>query len=150
MAGRVNVTASVDINRPPDAVFDYLADVTKHGEWSPKPLRIEGIEPGAVKPGDTFTSYGVIPGDKKHRNDVTVTEVTAPSRLVLESADKGATFVNTFTLQAAGAGTTVTRTMDMPSPPFPVSVLFPLIKAGVIQPDVRKGLQKLKGNLEAF
>jgi uncharacterized protein YndB with AHSA1/START domain len=150
MAGRVSVTASLAINRTPEAVFDYLADVSKHGEWSPKPMRVEGIEPGPVKAGDTFTSYGVIPGDKNHRNDVTVTEVTPPTRLVLESADKGATFVNTFELQAKGAGTMVTRTMDMPSPPFPVSLLFPLLKVSVIQPDVKKGLAKLRAKLEAF
>jgi len=148
MAGRMSVTASVDVARKPDEVFAYLSDVSKHGEWSPKAYRTEGLEPGPVKAGDAFTSYGVIPGDKQHRNEVTVTEVSAPSRLVLTSKEKDQHFINTFDLQQAGDGTRVSRTMDMPMPGFPLSALMPLLKVTFIKPDVQKGLNKLKGNLE--
>jgi len=148
MAGRTAVTASVSVARPPSDVFAYLADVSKHGEWSPKPLRIEGVTPGPVSAGDTFTSYGVIPGDKNHRNDVTVKEAS-PTRLVLDSQEKDEHFINTFDLVAQGDGTLVTRTMDMPQPGFPLSVLLPLIKVAIIKPDVAKGLGMLKGNLES-
>lgn len=149
MAGRTTVTATVSIDRPPAEVFAYLSDVSRHGEWSPKPMRVEGVAPGPVKPGDTFTSYGVIPGDKNHRNDVTVAESTAPSRLVLDAEEKKEHFFNTFELTADGTGTSLTRTLDMPAPGFPLSVAMPLIKAAVIRPDVRKGLEKLKANVEA-
>lgn len=148
MAGRVQVTATVTIDRSPTEVFAYLSDVSKHGEWSPKPMRVEGVSAGPVVAGDTFTSYGVMPGDKEHRNDVTVTESTAPNRLVLDTDEKGQHFINTFDVQPQGEGATVTRTMDMPQPGLPLSLLFPLIKAALIQPDVKKGLGKLKANLE--
>jgi uncharacterized protein YndB with AHSA1/START domain len=148
MAGRTSVTVSVRIDRPPAAVFAYLSDVSKHGEWSPKPLRIEGIDPGPVKVGDTFTSYGVIPGDKNHRNDVTVVQSAPPTLLVLDSAEKGEHFINTFQLQPQDAGTSLTRTLDMPKPGLPLSLAFPLIKSAFIQPDVKKGLAMLKAHLE--
>lgn len=148
MAGRSTSSQSVSINRSPAEVFAYLSDVSKHAEWSPKPYRVEGAS-GPVKTGDTFTSVGVIPGDKNHRNDVTVTECTAPTRLVLDAMEKGQHFINTFELEPQGAGTVLTRSMDAPKPPFPVSLVFPLIMSAVIKPDVQKGLNNLKARLES-
>lgn len=147
MAGRSTSSQSVSINRSPAEVFAYLSDVSKHAEWSPKPYRVEGTS-GPVKTGDTFASVGQIPGDKNHRNEVTVTECSAPTRLVLDAEEKGQHFVNTFELQPQGDGTLLTRTMDAPKPPFPLSVLMPLILVAVIKPDVQKGLNNLKANLE--
>jgi uncharacterized protein YndB with AHSA1/START domain len=147
MAERMSASWTVTIDRAPEDVFAYLADVTKHSEWSPKPFRAEGVS-GAVKTGDTFTSVGTIPGDKNHRNEVTVTECSAPTRLVLDAMDKGEHFVNSFDLQAQGGGTLVTRTMDTPKPGFPLSMVFPLIMVAFVKPDVQKGLQNLKATLE--
>ncbi|HET6818293.1 MAG TPA: SRPBCC family protein [Mycobacteriales bacterium] len=137
----------MSINRSPAEVFAYLSDVSKHAEWSPKPYRVEGTS-GPVKVGDTFASVGTIPGDKNHRNQVTVTECSAPTRLVLDAEEKGQHFINTFDLQPQGDSTLVTRTMDAPKPSFPLSVVFPLILAAVIRPDVHKGLNNLKAILE--
>ena len=134
------------IDRPPDVVFAYLSDVSRHGEWSPKPFRVEGSS-GPVAAGDHFTSVGSVPGDRNHRNDVTVVEC-AGRRLVLDSSDRGEHFVNTFEVEADGAGSRVTRTVDAPKPSFPLSVVFPLIMAAVIRPDVHKGLANLKDVLE--
>jgi uncharacterized protein YndB with AHSA1/START domain len=147
MADRVKVTATTVIDRTPDVVFDYLTDVGRHAEWSPKPFRVEG-EPGHVQAGDTFSSVGCIPGDKNHRNEVTVTECASPRRLVFDSEEKDEHFINTFELEAEGSGTRVTRTMDAPQPGFPLSAVLPLIMATLVRPDVRKGLRNLKARLE--
>ncbi len=147
MAQRSVASFTTTIDRPPEVVFDYLADVGKHAEWSPKPYRVEGSS-GRVKVGDTFTSIGTIPGDKNHRNEVTVTECTPPRRLVLDSLEKDEHFINTFELEPHGGGTRLVRTTDAPKPPFPVSVVFPLIMAVFIRPDVEKGLRNLKATLE--
>ena len=147
MAARKVMNFTVTINRPPDVVFDYIADISNHAEWSPKPYRVEGSA-GTLKTGDTFTSIGTIPGDKNHRNDVTVTECTAPSRLVLDAQEKDEHFINTFAVEADGSGTRLMRTIDAPQPTFPLSVFFPLIAAAFIRPDVNKGLRNLKEILE--
>ena len=147
MAERSVATFTTTIDRPPDVVFDYIADVSKHSEWSPKPYRVEGTS-GPVKVGDTFSSVGTIPGDKNHRNEVTVTECSAPQRLVLDSKEKDEHFINTFELQAEGSGTRLTRIVDAPRPGFPLSLVFPVIMAAFIRPDVNKGLRILKANLE--
>ena len=149
MARHETVTASVHVERPPTAVFDYLADVARHGEWSPKAYRVEGVAVGhRVQAGKRFTSYGWLPGDKDHRNDVEVTAVQAPSRLVLSSADKGQVTANTFTVTAERNGSRVERVIDLQRPGGVVGVVFPLIARLLIRPDVAKGLARLKSNLE--
>ena len=147
MTERKVLTFSTTIDRPPDVVFDYIADVSKHAEWSPNPFRVEGTI-SHVKAGDTFASVGTIPGDKNHRNEVTVTECTPPRRLVLDALEKDEHFINTFDVEADGSGTRLTRIVDAPKPKFPLSVAFPLIKAIFISPDVNKGLRNLKARLE--
>jgi len=147
MTKRVVATFTTTIDRTPDVVFDYLADISKHAEWSPKPFRVEGAG-GPVKVGDTLTTVGTIPGDKNHRNDVTVTECAPPHRLVLDAKEKDEHFINTWELEADGNGTRLIRTVDAPKPSFPLALVFPLIMSFLVRPDVNKGLQNLKNKLE--
>jgi uncharacterized protein YndB with AHSA1/START domain len=149
MAERVVVTSSVRVARPPAAVFSYLADVSRHAEWSPKAYRVEGVSPGdQVAPGSTFVSYGWLPNDKDHRNEVEATVVDAPNRLVLTSSDGDEKFVNTFTVTPAGDGSVVERAMDMPRPGGTMGAVFPLILATLVKPNVNKGMANLKRSLE--
>ena len=148
MASRLTPTWTVTIDRPQQQVFDYLADVNHHGDWSPKPYRVEGAPSGAVTPGATFTSYGWIPGDKEHRNDCEVTTVDAPNALVIRSKEKGQEFVNTFRLSTKDGKTVVEREIDMPKPPGVAGVAFPLLLATFIRPAVQKGMNMLKANVE--
>jgi hypothetical protein len=67
---------------------------------------------------------------------------------VLDALEKGEHYISTFDLQPQGPGTLLTRTMDAPKPSFPLSVVFPFIMAAFIRPDVNKGLNNLKTNLE--
>jgi uncharacterized protein YndB with AHSA1/START domain len=150
MTRRAQVVSSVQVNRPPAEVFGYLADVARHGEWSPKAYRVEGMSPGEqVVKGSRYTSYGWLPNDKDHRNDVEATEVDAPSRLVLTSIDGGERFVSTFRLVPSDGGTQVERVMDLARPGGVVGALFPLLAMLVIKPDVAKGLHRLKAALES-
>ena len=147
MADRVLIETAVDIARPPETVFAYLADVAKHGEWSPKPYRVEGLS-GPVAQGTTFTSYGWVPGDGDHRNEVEVTTYDPSRVLVLTSSEKDEKFVNTFTLTPSGDGTRVDRVVDMPRPGGFVGVLFPVLVPLVVRPAVAKGMTLLKKRVE--
>jgi uncharacterized protein YndB with AHSA1/START domain len=147
---RVSAVASVDVDRPPPVVFSYLADVRRHGEWSPKPYRVEGLaETDPVQVGTRYTSYGWLPNDKDHRNEVEVTELSAPTRLVLTATDRGEKFISRFTVTPVGAGSRVERVLDMPKPGGVLGFVFPVVLALLVRPDVAKGLAKLKANVEA-
>ena len=148
MSGRAKAQLSIIVNRKPDEVFAYLSDVGKHAEWSPKAYRVEGVD-GPVKMGSTFTSYGWVPKDADHRNDVEVTAFDPPRRIEFTGREKGEDFLNTYVLTPQGAATRIDRTIDMPKPDGVGGALFPLILGGFIKPATNKGMKMLKAKLES-
>ncbi len=147
MSGRAKARLSVVIDRKPDEVFAYLSDVRKHAEWSPKAYRVEGVD-GPVQLGSTFTSYGWVPKDADHRNEVEVTAFDAPRRIEFTGREKGENFLSTYVLTPQGDGTMVEKLLDMPTPGGVAGALFPLILGGLIKPGTNKGMKMLKAKLE--
>ena len=115
MTGRAKTQVHIVIDRKPEDVFAYLADVQKHNDWSPKAYRVEGLD-GPVKLGTTFTSYGWVPKDADHRNDVEVTAFEPSTRIEFTGREKGEDFVNTYVLIPEGNATRIDRTLDFPKP----------------------------------
>ena len=148
MRDRAKTQVSIVVNRKPDEVFSYLADVPKHKDWSPKAYRVEGLE-GPVQLGSRFTSYGWVPKDADHRNDVEVTAFEPPRRIEFTGRERGEDFVNTYLLTPQGNATRIDRTLDFPKPSGVMGVMFPLILGGFIKPATNKGMKMLKSNLEA-
>ena len=148
MTGRAKTQVHIVINRKPEDVFAYLADVQKHKDWSPKAYRVEGLD-GPVQLGTTFTSYGWVPKDADHRNDVEVTAFEPSTRIEFTGREKDEDFVNTYVLIADGNATRIDRTLDFPKPPGFTGAMFPLILGGFIKPATNKGMKMLKANLEA-
>ncbi|MEO8107550.1 MAG: SRPBCC family protein [Actinomycetes bacterium] len=147
MPDRMTKSWSIEAAVPPEVAFQYLSDVSRHADWSPKPYRVDPIPEMPVQQGATFQSYGVVPGDKDHANQVVVTLVDAPHTLVLTSTDKGKQFVHRFDVEALGARSRITRTVESPQPTGFVRLIFPLVFAVFINPEVSKGMNMLKTNL---
>jgi uncharacterized protein YndB with AHSA1/START domain len=55
-SARSSVTAWVPL--PPQQVFDYISDFSRHHEWAMDEIRITPVSPGHVKLGSTFRSVG--------------------------------------------------------------------------------------------
>ena len=145
---RLALRFTTEIARSPQEVFDYLADVRRHAEWSPKAYRIDGLAEGPVHLGSTFTSYGYVPREPDHRNEVEVTRFDPPKEIEFTAMDRGEPFVNRYTLTPQGVGTRVDRVMDMPRPDGLMGAVLPLFAAGFIKPAVGKGMGMLKQRLE--
>lgn len=148
MPGRASASWSVVVRRSQEDVFAYLTDIRHHADWSPKAYRIEGLADGPVGKGTTFTSYGWVPNDADHRNDVEVTEYESPTTFTLTSRENGEEFYNRFRLSSAEGGTRVDRTMDMPTPSGFTGTIFPVFLAAFIKPAVGKAMKMFKENLE--
>jgi uncharacterized protein YndB with AHSA1/START domain len=147
---RVTATASIDVAKPAEQVFAALADVRRHAEWSPRPYRIAELPEGTpVVQGTRYASYGWLPNDKDHRNDVEVTQLEAPTRLVLTATDGGEKFINTFTVTPTSSGSHIERAADMPKPGGVVGLVFPILLKVLVEPDMRKGLGTFKAILES-
>lgn len=150
MEQRATVRAAVAVDRAPEQVFAYLADVSRHGQWSPKRLRIADLPAdGELVVGTTFTSYGHLPGRPEHRNDVRVTELDPPRRLVLESTDASGTYRSTFVVTPRGSGSTVLRELELPRPDGLLGLTLPLFLRRVLGRDLAKGLGNLATRLAA-
>ena len=148
MEQRVTVRAVVYVDRPPEQVFAYVADVSRHAQWSPKPFHVGDLPPtGELVVGSTFTSYGHLPGRSEHRNEVRVLELEPSERLVLESVDASGTYRSTFVVAPRGSGSTVLRELDLPRPDGVLGVTMPLFIRSVLGPDMSRGLRNLSTQL---
>lgn len=143
-------TFPVTIQAPPEVVWPWVARIEKHGEWSPKPYRVELVsgEPDSV--GSRYRSVGWVPGDKNHANEVEITEVVPQQRFALRADEEMGSFRSTFNLRRVGTDATEV-TFHIVFPPMKglaavvVPVLFPL----VAKRDGRKRMQLLKSKVEA-
>jgi uncharacterized protein YndB with AHSA1/START domain len=142
-------TFTVVVNRPAADVFAYLTDFSKHAEWSPKPYRVESITEGPTRVGTKLHSVGWLPGQPEHGSDAEVTDLDPPSKFAFNAVEQGQIFRSEFILTPEGSATRVDRIFSMPKPPGFVGVVFPLIRAMIIKPGVRKGMNMLKANLES-
>jgi uncharacterized protein YndB with AHSA1/START domain len=148
MASRAKTTCTVVVNRPPDEVFAYLADVNRHADWSPKAYRVEGLPDGPIGVGTSFTSYGWVPRDAEHRNEVEVSAYQPPSRIEFTGKERGEAFVSTFVLTRQAGGTKVERHLDFPKPAGAGGIVFGVLFATFIKPAVQKGMNMMKENVE--
>lgn len=142
-------TVSVTVGAPPERVWPWVADIARHGEWSPKPYRVELVsgEPNAV--GSHYRSVGwVPPNDGTHENDVEITQVVPMTRFALDATDSNGTFANTFDLTPAGDGTEVTFHIVFPPMKGMSAVMVPILFPLVGMSDIRKRMRLLKQKVE--
>jgi len=136
----VRVTAKIRIARPPEDVFDTLADLRNDTEWNSRVSRAELRSPEPIGQGSQFA---LVNGGTAY--DVTITTYDRPSRLVLEASGKpDLTIASTFA--PAGEGTELESDFDF-RPRGPLKVLFTLL-APVIRRDVPKQYASLKAFCE--
>ena len=138
---------SVHIDAPPEAIFDYVSDFTRHPEWAHEKIEIESVEgtgPGAGARYQTIVHFmGTVPGE------INVVESEPPRRLVYKCGDKASRYRWTFELQPEGSGTKVMHSFErlkeakwfMPIQPVLYPILGKKMAAG--------GLANIKAKVEA-
>ena len=124
----MRVTAKTRIARPPEDVFDTLADLRNDTKWNSRVSRAELRSPEPIGPGSRFA---VVNGGTPY--DVTITSYDRPSRLVFEASGKPDLTI-ACTLTPTGEGTELESDFDF-RPKGVLKVVFPLL-APVIRRDV--------------
>jgi uncharacterized protein YndB with AHSA1/START domain len=142
-------TWTVVIRKRPEQVFTYLADMRRHGEWSPKPFSIEPLSDGPIGVGSKYRSVGWVPRDPNHANDVEITAHEPPRHFAFTAYDRGQEFTSDFTLTPQDGGSRVVRVTKMPSPPGFAGVVFPVFFSLFVKPAIQKGMNMLKDKAEA-
>lgn len=137
---------SVHISAKPEDVFPYLSDLTQHGEWN-ESLKVEAASDGPAAVGSQYRSTGRMMG-KEFKNDVRITELESPTRLSFISNDGKSDFLQEFTLQALGGGTSLERRVTFEMNPLMMLMFKAVIGPLVANPSMNKSLKALKGKLE--
>jgi carbon monoxide dehydrogenase subunit G len=103
------IEQDVEINRPPDAVFDFIADVRNEPDWNPV---IKSATLVSSQPIGTGTRFDVVrKGSGLSR--MTVTTFERPSDLVIQSTFRGGEYTYTAHLEPKDSGTHLHERVEM-------------------------------------
>jgi carbon monoxide dehydrogenase subunit G len=134
------------IKAPPEVVFEYLADVSRHVEWGSDMTKSVAEEAGPPAVGKRYDTEGTLNG-KANRSIVTISAIDAPRRFAFDAEDANSVFHHEFTLSGDGGETQLDRRMTMTRGPF-LNPVFMRIFQGVIDKNYNGALVKLKAKME--
>ena len=139
-------TLAIHIDAPPEVVYDYVTDLTRHPEWADQKMEIT-VDSQPVAVGTTFTStvrfVKAIPARGR------VLEMQRPQTFVYECTDSSGTHRWTMRIQPDGTGSLLEQTIERIWVPFYIKV----VQAGVMwplfgRPQIRHGLANIKSRIE--
>jgi uncharacterized protein YndB with AHSA1/START domain len=148
------ITASVTIDRPREEVFEYLADIANHQEFSDhylKQWRLTRVESYGRGAGARFKIDA--PLDRFGWGDMTFIEVERPHRIV--AAGRAGKFNRNKTwtewrLEPSGDATTRVEVTTESEPALPTDKLFETLtrRRSWFRRGLRKSLRRLQSILE--
>src|ERR1700704_1301246 len=114
-------TAAYDvrIKAPQAKVFDYVADVSRHGEWGSEDdhMKASAEKPAPPAVGARYKAEGILNG-KPNSSVVTITQRQPPNRLAFDAEDSNSVFHHEFVFSPSDGGTRVQRLVTMTKGPF--------------------------------
>jgi uncharacterized protein YndB with AHSA1/START domain len=117
---------AITVARPPQQVFDYLADGTNNREWRAGVLEIERTSAAAGE-GATYRQVLAGPGGRRIDGDYRITAFEPPRRLEFQVTAGPARPTGVFELSEIGSQSTRVRfALDL-IPSGPMKLMSPLI-----------------------
>ena len=142
------ITKSVNINRPPDEVFAYLDDLSKHPEWQPQIESRRIVTEGPTRVGTEVDDTRVVGGGRKVPMRWKVTEHDPAGRRSAFETIESKMIKPSGVISVAQAGEGSEVTFEFTTNPFGFGWLMaPLINRDV-EKTVTENLGRLKENLE--
>ena len=108
----VSISGDVVIARPPEVVFDVLADERNEPAYNPRMLRVEKLTPGPIGAGTRFEAM-LRSGIRTMPMTVEYTTVDRPWELVSTSTLPSARIVGRLTLERVPEGTRLWWSWDL-------------------------------------
>jgi uncharacterized protein YndB with AHSA1/START domain len=112
-----------EIAKPPERVFDAMADARNETHWNSKVTRSEMVSDGPVGQGTKFTTV-----NRGKPYPSVISTYDRPNLLVFEVSGKQMDITTTFTFKAAGDRTAVESEFDFRPKGF-TKVMFPVMKS---------------------
>jgi uncharacterized protein YndB with AHSA1/START domain len=143
---RASFRTRVVINVPQEKVFDYVADLSRHGEWASDPVEIATIKLTPQKIGSCYRSIAQSHGVTFH-SELVVSEYNPPARFAFVGQDSTGKVEHLFTFRADGEDTLVERQMRF-DVNFMQWLAYLVVLYPVRIPSARRTLLLLKAKLE--
>ena len=142
------ITKSITINRPPDQVFAYLDDLSKHPEWQPQIKSRRIVTDGPTAVGTEVDDTRVVGGGREVPMRWKVTEHDPTARRSAFETIEGKMIKPSGVISVAQSGEGSEVTFQFTTNPFGFGWLMsPLINRDV-QKTIAENLERLKENLE--
>jgi uncharacterized protein YndB with AHSA1/START domain len=145
----MDITKEIDIAAPPEAVYEYLRDFTRHSEWTTPShgVSITADDQALAAVGSRFTSDAHQMGAQHDR--LNVTELVPPRLIVYEVTMKdGNTFRHTFEIEARQGGTHLKKRFQSLKLSL-LSKLMALVAATFLAPRLLAGdVERIKERME--
>jgi len=135
----------VTIAAPASKVFDYVSDMTKHGEWGEHGLQVTADGSGPVAVGSTYSTVAKQFGTQKEKS--TVTDYNPGSLFGWDSTGALGTVHHWFQLSEEGGSTKLTKGFDLKKGSF-VSKLFGFRIKKQAPHDLSRDLERIKAKVE--
>jgi uncharacterized membrane protein len=134
------------VNAPPNAVYDYVSDFTRHGEWGGHGLEVTADGDGPAAVGATYSTTAKLFGTQREHS--TLTEVEPNNVFGWDS--KGALGIvhHRFTMSGGDGSTSVTKSAEFTQPSFLAKVTSWRL-AKDVPAGLRSDLQNIKTHLDS-
>ena len=136
---------SVEIPRPPADVFPWLLDEDKVPRWTGHLERYERVDGGPLGHGSKVRQVLEVSG---RTIDVTleITGYEPPSGAQTRFSTNGIQVVSSYALEAAGAGTRLTQSLEAKPSGLSARMLVPVIQPR-LEKKLTEDLERLRGEL---
>ncbi len=136
------------INASAEKVFNYVADISKHGEWGNpgQKLSVEKTSDGPMGVGSTFKSTGQQFGTQN--DTVKITEYLPNQKVVYESEGKAGHLRHFFEITPGASGVEVKKGFDVVKAGFPFVLFVPIVTTFLAPANLKKDLERIKAKVE--
>ena len=134
--------AEIVIKRPPEVVFDYIADLNRHHEWAQHRLEIERVAGNPTAFSSAAHQFG-----QQTRNELKIVESRRPQRFEFEATGREGRFLHAFEVRPDVGGTRLAKSMEVLEVGYPAKLLLPLF-AWIAPRNQRKDLHRIRKRLE--
>jgi uncharacterized protein YndB with AHSA1/START domain len=130
---------TIEVSRPPDAVFPWLLEADKVPKWTGYLRTYEPVGDGALGTGSRVREVLEVSG-RSFDFELEITRYEPPHGAETRFSTNGIDIVNDYRLEPAGAGTRLTQTLEAKPTSLTARMIVP-----VVQPRLE---QKLTEDLE--
>ena len=140
------ITASIEIARPPEAVFAYIDDLSRHAEWQGQLQEVTVETEGPTRVGSRARERRKVPGGVQEMT-YEITEHDPPRRASFRGIDGPVRALGTVTVAPADGGSRVTLELDFEGHGLG-KLLLPLVRRQA-RKEVPQDQKLLKERLES-